>query len=540
MKFKDFIKEFSKRFVLGVKNGISRFSVAFICTILFFLTVSFTIIFETGSEEIIISLCMTYIMTAVLSVFLKTFQENICAKFENILQYILCFIIAVVSFVLTYIYYELSYTYMAYTGVIIALLCFTFFVLMRGENRDLAFPRIVTSSIFAFAVCAIISAGISICIGAFHFLIFSYEENFKVYVITLLLIWVVGYVNIFLSFIPKKDKPAPQSKIFRIFTLFAGLPLYMLLIAILLLYLAKIVITQNMPVGEINWFASFASLFFIFFLLSVKQYPEKLARLFVKFGGYFFIPILVMQAIAFFERINAYGLTTPRTISLILIVISILFIVGSTIAPKHINKLALASGIIVLIVTCTPFNVIDIPVASQTKILENVLVANDMLNDGKVIPNENVSEEDAEKIISSYEYLKYNAKKVPEFIPNSRISIKEIFGFEKEYDDYQSFDSIHCSYHTKDQIDIANYDEMLKVYQRDNDTIVFNHNDKEYIIDLKQLAQELHDTYETDHQEIGVYIINENVALYFNNFFFNILNNDIFYCNFDGFALLKN
>lgn len=531
MKFKEFLKNF----YAGIKEGVSRFLVAFICTILFFLTASYEIIFLADSEEIIISLCLTFVLVAIFSVLLKTIQEYITNKLNCICQYILCGILAILSFILIKINYESLYAIIAYAGIIIALICFIFFVLMRGENRDLAFPNLVTSWLFAGAICTVLSTGLSICIEAFQSLIFYLDDSGRLYLIVLLFVWVVGFINIFLSFMPKKDVPLPQSKIFRIFVLFAGLPLYILLIAILLIYLAKIVITWNMPVGEINWFASFASLFFIFFLLSVSQYKEKIARLYVKYGGYFLAPVLIMQAIAVFERISAYGLTTPRTISLVLIIISILFIAASVIIPKHLNKIALISGIIVLIVTITPLNVIDIPIASQTHRLKTVLAKNNMLKDGKVVPNVNVSYEDSQKIISSYEYLKYDANHTPDFIQNSEKTIEEIFGFENKNEN----NNISCDFRTNDFVDIKGYDSMLKFHSYDN-SISFNHNGQQYNIDLKQLAIDFYNQYGIEDEVLDIYIVDENVALCFTDFYFHMQNNKVLYCNASGYALLKN
>ena len=522
MKFKEFLKNF----FLNVKEGISRFSMAFIFTALAFFTITFEIIFETNSDETIIPLCMAYGLAAVLSVLLKTIQEYIFEKFKPLFQYIISVVAGVVTFILTYTNYESLYMIMAYTGVTIALLCFIFYVIMRGENRDIAFPKLVTSWVFAGAICSVLSGGLSICISAVQLLLFSWDDSYKLYLIVNLFVWVICFVNIFLSCIPKKDVSVPQSKIFRIFALFAGLPLYMLLLAILLIYLAKIVITWNMPVGEINWFASFASLFFIFFLLSVMQYKEKLATWFTKFGGYFLFPILIIQAIAVFERINAYGLTTPRTVSLVLIVISILFIIGSLVIPKHLNKIALISGIIVLIVTVTPFNVIDMPIKSQTNILKTVLTENNMLVNNEVIPNPDIDREAAERIISSYEYLKYDAKNVPDFIKHSDKSIEEIFGFEKyiENDNYK-----YCTYRSKDTIDITPYNKMVYI---DTGNIPYD-------IDIKQIAKNLYYLYGTDYGELDLYIIDENMALYIERLSFDMRDDEITYFSLSGYVLTK-
>ncbi len=535
MKFKEFLKSF----YVNVKEGISRFLVAFICSMLFFLTLSYDVIFATFSYDFITPLCMTYALVAVFSVMLKVAQEYITDKITPVIQYVLSAAAGVTAFILIKYNFESLYMIMAYTGVIIAIICFIFFVIMRGENSALAFPRLVSSLVFTTAICGILTVGILICIAAFQLLIFTWDNIYKLYLIVSLFIWVICFINIFLSFIPKKDVPAPQSKIFRSFVLFAGLPLYILLIAILLLYLGKIVITQNMPIGEINWFASFASLFFIFFLLSVMQYDQKLAKLYVKYGGYFLLPVLIMQAIAVFERINAYGLTTPRTVSLVLIIISVLFIACSLIKPKCLNLIALVSGIIVLIVTVTPLNIIDIPIKSQTDILKTILIKNDMLKDGQIVPNPNVSGKDAQRIISAFEYLKYDAKKLPDFVSDSDKSYQEIFGFTNNYDsDIEESNSIYHQFVTKDSVDITDFDKMVKCYTYD-DVLKFEHNGQNYRIDLKELGKALYDTYGTSNEELDIYKIDENVSLYFKSLSCEIDGDEVVYCYFDGYALLK-
>lgn len=533
MKF----KEFFKNLLTNIKVGVSRFLTAFICSVLFFLTVSFEIIFETGADEITVPLCMAFGLTAVLSVLLKITNECLCAKLNTFIQNIICFAVAVASFILINLNYDSLYMVMAYTGIIIAMLCFVFFVLMRGENRDTTFPKIVASLIFAAAICGILSCGLSICIAAFQLLVFSGDNSYKVYLITNLLVWNIGFVNLFLALVPKADEPVAPSKIFRIFMLFIVLPLYILLIAILLIYLAKIVITRNMPVGEINWFASFASLFFIFILMSIMQYKEKLAKLFVRFGGYFLIPVLIMQAIAVFERINAYGLTTPRTVSLVLIVISVLFIAGAIISPKHLNKVALASGIIVLIVTITPFNVIDMPIASQTKILETTLKANDMLKNGVVVPNKNVSDEDAEKIISAYEYLTYDADKTLDFIPNNKHELIEIFGFSYPDDENEI---LYCSFATKESVSIADYTQMNAIHVYNENVAEIKYNNTTYQIDLTEIAKQLYAEHGTDNISLDLYVVDENTALYFDHFSFDVEGDTITSCYLDGYVLINN
>ena len=208
MKFKEFLKSF----FLNVKDGVSRFLPAFICTVLAFFTVSFVIIFEKGSDEIIVPLCMAYALTAVLSVLIKTIQEYIEEKLKPVFQYIISAVAGIVTFILTYINYESLYMIMAYIGVVIALLCFIFYVIMRGENRDIAFPKLVSSWVFAGAICAVLSGGLSICITAVQLLLYSWDGIFKLHLIVNLFVWIICFVNIFISFIPIKMFPYPNQK----------------------------------------------------------------------------------------------------------------------------------------------------------------------------------------------------------------------------------------------------------------------------------------------------------------------------------------
>ena len=84
------IKELFKNLISGIRDGISRFLPAFICTVFLYLICVFEIIFETNSDELIVPLAMSFILTAVFSVALKTSCEYLCSKLTGLIQYILC------------------------------------------------------------------------------------------------------------------------------------------------------------------------------------------------------------------------------------------------------------------------------------------------------------------------------------------------------------------------------------------------------------------------------------------------------------------
>ena len=153
MKF----KEFFKNLFTNIKDGISRFLIAFICSILLFLITAYGIIFETNYSELLLQLCLSFVMTSVFSALLKLAQEYLCDKINRIIQFTASGIVVVSSFILLRLNFDSLYTAMAYVGIVIALICFIFFVIMRGENRDSVFQKIVASNYFIGAICYILS-----------------------------------------------------------------------------------------------------------------------------------------------------------------------------------------------------------------------------------------------------------------------------------------------------------------------------------------------------------------------------------------------
>ena len=62
------------------------------------------------------------------------------------------------------------------------------------------------------------------------------------------------------------------------------LPAALLLLAILYVYLGKIVVTGSMPSGKLNWFGSVALASYVFFWLSLRGSSNRFFRLFARWG----------------------------------------------------------------------------------------------------------------------------------------------------------------------------------------------------------------------------------------------------------------
>ncbi len=151
-------------------------------------------------------------------------------------------------------------------------------------------------------------------------------------------------------------------------------------------------------------------------------------------------------------------MTTPRTVSLILIGIAVVFALFAILRKRSDYVFGLV-GVVILIFTLVPgINIIDIPKQSQIAILEECLVKNNMLTDAGIVPNGEISQEDKETINSAYTYLRFNAEDpLPQWIADSKEKdFYEVFGFHQ----YQEDQWVYHRYEGEEPVNIEGYRTM--------------------------------------------------------------------------------
>ena len=505
------LKEKIIGFVNKLKHSGLRFISVFVWSLLLFCTLSADIIFDINSklaECLALSTIMGMVFSIVGIVFLEKWGKM------KLLYHIISIIPTIVTF---FIFYNNDHTndylLMYYMGIIIALLAFGIWALFTEDNRKSLIAYLFKSVTFVVSVCIVLTGSIMLCVLAINFLLIEVHEN--VYPIILLFIWIVFFVNMLMAYIPRRDEELKLPRFFKVMVLYVGMPVYLLLLGILIGYLLKIVLMWNMPVGKINWFASFASLFFAFFIFTISPFENKFVKWFTKWGGFLLLPIIFMQGIAIYERVSAYGLTTPRTISVILVGVSFIFTLLTILRGKK-EYIFTVIGVVALIFTLIPkINVIDIPKQSQIAILEECLIKNEMLYGNTVIKRDDISDEDKERIYESYRYLSYKIQPpFPEWLADCKeVNYKDKFGFEVNYSRYNYDDYIHCYYSGEETVDIADYSTMHDFYLStgpDHNKTKFVLGGQEYEFDFMAFAEELY----KEHGENGTIKpidINENV-----------------------------
>jgi len=298
---------------------------------------------------------------------------------------------------------------------------------------------------------------------AFNFLIFKFDDVWKIIGLFSVIIGFFGNYLLFLSYLPKSEEELSVPKIYRNIIHKALFYVYLLLIFILYLYILKTIIIHKMPVGKFNWFGCFSLLFYVIFYLSVDETDGKVQEKFKKYGALIMIPIIIMQSIGLYIRISSYGLTMLRYMSIICIIAAIIFMVTS-LTKINIKKAFIGLIALSLLVTCTPLNVIDVPNRNQECILKNTLSEAGAYNNGKLDENVKIDKEYIPAITSSYEYLRDSMGKKSKFFKefqNSKI-MNNI-----DYDQY-SIDNMRSYYYYADNLmdkefDISGYNKVKKI-----------------------------------------------------------------------------
>lgn len=538
MKLKQFIGNMSA----GLRQGVSRFVYAFFSTVALWAVISHSIITEDFSK-LSTALSFGLVFGLLLSVLIVLTTEKTRFNEKGLLFSLISILPAISCVVVIYnIGFENEYLQMGYFGIITAFISLIVFLLCRDSQKNIIIPHLVKSLIVSYAISGVLCAGFATCIAAADYLIFGLNDIYKVYSTVCLFIAIVVGINMFLSYIPRKDDEVSLPKIFKVIVLYAALPVYLLLIVILYVYFIKILVTWNLPSGEINWFASYASLFYVFFLFSMRPYEEKLAVLFKKYASYFLIPVIAIQTLAIFIRINAYGFTTPRFISIVLVFISLLFALCDIIKKKP-EKVFWVSAIIALIVCLTPFNIIDIPKNDQINRLHAALVRNNMLNDegSKIIPNPDISEKDKEIIIGSYSYVQRAAGKLPDYIENieKKYEHKIIFGFTKNTESQTEY----CYYSSNVDFDISGYSYIVDYnsYKKGDEKVIESeYLDSTFEIDSEALIKKLYIEYGNEYSSLPIIEIDATHSLIIKHLNANITpEQEIEHYSLEGFILIK-
>ncbi|MBQ9539087.1 MAG: DUF4153 domain-containing protein [Treponema sp.] len=258
-------------------------------------------------------------------------------------------------------------------------------------------------------------------------------------------------------------------KVVFLYTLF---PLYLVLMLVLYAYMAVSIATLSLPMREANGYISFATALFIVFQFTLPYYDCKASRIFRKFGAFALIPLIIVQIIISVDRIHAHGISPARYATVLYTLFSCA-VVFLSFYKKGSKTLALCPILACLLIfaSFSPLNIINVPLWSQTRIMEKVLNAHGLIEDGSVNASECakvLSADEKEILVRAYGKIDSFDKRPDWFNEN----FEKTFGFNRYESDSKDY-YYRLSVPSSERMDISSYSEIYLINNRDKNIVEF-------------------------------------------------------------------
>ncbi len=504
------IKNFISNMVSNLKATTARFPM----TIVFLaaLTVSMFLIIEEPSS-LDIDLLNRFIFAGIFGALLATAARFMLERFTGLKN---SFLFYGITIVLTagYYYFMTDNEFSNFMFIHLLVISFALFAayLYLPSSKDAVNFGNVALAHFKAAFTSILYGlvlyiGIAAIIGAIDILL--YDIDYKTYAHAANIIFVFFTPSYYLSLLPefnsmdegakaKQEISFMYPKFLDILVSYITIPLITAFTAVLLIYFIKILVTGVWPVGQVGpMVLGYSAAGYFIYILS-SNLSSKFSLFYRKLFPFILIPLLVMQLVSSYIRIDAYGITESRyyvvLFGIFSFVCSLVLIFGK---KKNPNTIVLLSAIFALMSIIPPVDAFTVSKNSQERRLTEILLRNNMIVDGEIVKKTDVPGDDKFEItnISNYMYgMGYldDMEWFPEqYADNYWGNFRNIYGFDQYYDRGipGSEESLYLNamLDESEKIDIENYDIFLRIYIHnskvpDEDIGEFSLNGKNYII----------------------------------------------------------
>ena len=447
------------------QNILDKFKTLFECfpitTIVIFLaTIVYAISIDNNffSSDVLAKIMQFSAMFSVGSYFIETCIKHFNKK--KIVFELLVFIISVIFTTLLNIKNDLfnienaiinEYTFRVTIAYAISLFLLSVYISLK--NSKMKFEEYVVrvcSNIFKSSIIfGLLSIGLTIISSVFVFLILNGEHYDLVLKVEILLLGIYYIPRLLFSLYNIKVE---ISTFFRFIVKYVLSVLVIIAFGIIYMYIAKILITQDIPSNQI--FRIIASLFIIGLPIWTMASYFKDNKVLYKINSklpYLFIPFIFLQIYSIGVRIAQNGITEARYLCVMLILFEIVYI---ALYFKRREKIAN----IIIVFVCFSIISLIVPVINMYSVSLNSQFNNLRIYRQK----DNLTDKDKDKISGAYYYLK-NAVGGEALIDNylSYDEIQDITDFKTEY--YDSYSQTITVSEDIEEINIEGYKKLYEV-----------------------------------------------------------------------------
>jgi len=286
-------------------------------------------------------------------------------------------------------------------GVAMLVSMVIFVILAASPKEQSDFERSLFMTQKAFFIAAIygvvIMAGTSAVASAFQALIYQ-GMSYKVYQY---IGTIVGFLSftIFIGYFPdftkgktdeKREAAQKQPRFVEILFEYIIVPIMLALTAVLLIWAGRSILTgQKVPFEEVAGISASFAVFGIWLHVMVTRLESGLAKFYKRVYPFTALLILAFEAWALAVQLGKSGMKDTEYFFMLLWIIAVA-------ASVLLIAMKAKSHAVIALITCTlaVFSVLPLvgynalPVASQVSRLEKLLVSQNMLQDGKLVPAE--------------------------------------------------------------------------------------------------------------------------------------------------------
>ncbi len=325
-----------------------------------------------------------------------------------------------------------------------------------GKTFEEYVTSVFVNAFKASLVYGILSIGIAIVSGIFVYLILD-GENYLLIARLELLILGIYYIPMMLYAL--YDAEEQTSKFARVVIKYVLGTLVITAFVIIYMYIIKIIALRDMPSNQI--FRILTALFIIgcpIWTMIEKFKEESIIDKINNKLPILFIPFIVLQIYSIGLRISSNGITESRYLCIMLIVFEIIYTIIRLSKKEEVGKVILLFSVLTVISSIAPYiNMYSVSRISQ-------------FNNLKIFKEKNeYTEEDKEKIVGAYEYLRSSdegKKYINSFLSSAEESV--ILKLRKDKYDYEmnSIEYVSASC-TLDYIDVSEYNSLYKILESD-------------------------------------------------------------------------
>lgn len=468
--------------IQGLSKAVLRFPLSVFCLVCETILTCYIISLHKTPELIV----QKYMFTFMLGSFLGITAQFACERFKRLADMRLA-VYGVAALLIVGYYFiilpapAIDYGVGARTSVAVFSM-FCAFIWLPSSWKKFDFNTVALvhfkSAFISILYASVLNGGLAAIEGAIDLLLF--RLNSDVYGYTSAIVWIMFATVYFLSLLPNFNSERDEDiaytrevsqypRFLEILVSYIAVPLVAAFTLVLLAYFIKIGFDMNWPSGRLGpMILSYSASGLIVYVLA-SRLENRFAILYQKIFPKVLIPIVIMQLISVYIRINAYGFTEGRYYVGLFGLYSI--VIGILLSFKPVSRnglIAILGAAFAIFSILPPVDAFTTSRHSQVNRLDNMLRNAGVLADNTIQPKSDVDMTLRLETTSIMNYLE--RRRYLEDLPwlpadfQTYRDFQSTFGFEPAYESAPSGQNFFfAGLNMQTPLDISGYDVLMQV-----------------------------------------------------------------------------